>query len=73
MFRTYWNEYKLWIKQQWKSAWFVLRDAIIIFISALYTWIYSILGSVFMGLWKLVLSPMIEYIKQKFIDWFERI
>lgn len=73
MFRTYWNEYRLWIKQQWESAWILLKEAIITFIIALFAWIYSILGSVFMGLWKLVLSPMIEYIKQKFIDWFKKI
>lgn len=73
MLKTYWNEYKLWVKQQWESAWVLLKEAFVTFIIALFAWLYSIVGSVFMGFWKLVLSPMIEYIKQKFIAWFKKI
>lgn len=73
MLKTYWNEYKTWLKAQWKEAWLILRDALIIFVNAIYTWLYSIIATIFVGLYKIVIKPIIELINKKFMEWVDRI
>jgi len=69
MFKKCWKEYVAWLKAQWKEAWGSLRDALITLADAVITWAYTILGSVFWGLWQLVVKPMAEYFKKVITDW----
>lgn len=73
MFKQCWAEYKEWLEDQWESAWDVLSDSFVIFIIAVFTWFYNIIGSVFVGLWKLVVKPVGKFALLKIKEWVKKI
>ena len=63
-----WIEYKMWFCEEWKNAWYILREAVVSMISAAFQWVYTIIGALFGGFWKLVLKPVLHYINKLLVD-----
>lgn len=73
IWKKHWKEFTNWFCDQWKYAWGLLRESIITLTIALFEWLHTILGAVFGGLWKLFILPVGKYIKEKLIEWIEKI
>ena len=73
IWKSCWDEYVIWFCAQWKEAWNILREGIVDFVTIVFQWIYVIFGSIFGGLWKIVLKPCFIYIKDFVLDWIRRL
>lgn len=73
MLKKCWKEYIKWLKTEWKHAWGTLVDSITTFIDAIFVWIYTILGSVIAGFWKLFLKPILAWIQELIKNWIKKI
>lgn len=68
-----WEKYVAFVKDAWENAWVSLKDALIIFVSAVFEWLKLICGAVFGGIWDLLILPLGKWCKKVVIEWIERI
>lgn len=68
-----WGEFKEWFNVQWKYAWDLLKNALVTFALAIFNWIYTVGGALVIGLWKLVIKPIGQYISAAVIAWIEKL
>lgn len=68
-----WAEYVAFVTAAWKDAWTGLKEALIAFVCAVFTWLKLVLGAVFGGIWKLIVLPIGAWLKAVIINLIEKI
>lgn len=71
--KTYLKNFWAWFKAKWKAAWIKLRTVILDLVTAIFSWLYKVIGSFLSGLWNLFLLPAGRYAKDAIIKWIKKI